>query len=98
MEWNELTRLEQLSNIDGDVIRFIDAHERFCSGQVKKDYMDFYLDKICKFVQKTVEDPKNLGIEKELWDEVDEIRRYQRGEVDKEYILRYWNQYTEAIS
>mgnify|MGYP003294904671 CR=1 FL=1 len=33
-----------------------------------------------------------------LHDEVDEIRLYLKGERSAEYIRRYWNSYTNAIS
>jgi len=32
------------------------------------------------------------------WYEMDEIRHYLNGERDADYILRYWRQYTDAIS
>lgn len=98
MDWNQLTLFEQLSNVAGEVKRLIDNHERFLQGKAKRDHYDFYLDKIKDLVRRTCEDPKNAGREKELWDEIGEIERFGRGKVDGDYILRYWEQYTKAIS
>lgn len=98
--WNELTLMEQLSNIDGEVKRLVDAREDFLTGKKTSDHFDFYIGKIEGLVRKTIDDPKNrpLRIDKELWDEIDEIKRYYRGEVSKDYILEYWHPYTKAIS
>ena len=98
--WNELTLTEQLSNIDGEVNRLIRAKERFLAKKTKDDHYLEYINLITKMIQQTIDDPKNQErhIEKELWDELEEIKRYYRGEVDKDYILRYWDVYTRAIS
>jgi len=34
----------------------------------------------------------------ELYDEVDEIREYIKGNRTSDYIRRYWNEYTNALS
>lgn len=98
--WNELTLLEQLSNIDGEVNRLVRARDRFLENRTKSDHYEDYLGLITKLIQKTVDDPKNKErcIDKELWDELEEIKRYHSGEVTKDYILRYWDNYTKAIS
>lgn len=49
-------------------------------------------------MDRTIRDPKNQGREKELLDEIHEIERYRAGEEADTYILRYWDQYTRAIS
>ena len=46
----------------------------------------------------TYEDPKNVQREQELVDEENELKRWMNKEVDDRYILRYWEQYTNAIS
>lgn len=58
----------------------------------------FYYDRIVEYVNKTLDDPKNKGREAELLDEVGEIDRYIKGEVPKDYIMTYWDQFTRAIS
>ncbi len=87
--WFSLTLFEQLSNIAGDIKRFMDSGD---------DYSEFYFDKIKSLVNMTLADPKNKGREQELLDEISEIERYKKGEVDRDYIIRYWDQYTRAIS
>jgi len=99
--WNNLTLFEQLSNIDGDVERLIRAHEKFISGKTSNDNTEFYLENIIKLIKMTILDDKNsvkgyLAIE--LYDEVDEIREYIKGNRTADYIRRYWNEYTNALS
>lgn len=98
--WNELTLLEQLSNIDGEVKRLIRARERFLQGKTKDDHYGTHIGLITRLVEQTISDPKNreARIDKELWDELAEIERYHKNEVSKEYILKYWDVYTRAIS
>ena len=96
--WKKLSLFEQLSNVAGDVERLVSTKEKFDSGQSKEDYSDFYLDKVRNLVDMTIADPKNRGRGQELLDEIEEIERYRNAEVPKDYILRYWNQYTQAIS
>ena len=98
--WNELSLMEQLSNIDGEVNRLVRARDRFLAKKTKDDHYNEYISLITKLIQQTIDDPKNKDkhIEKELWDELEEIKRYYNGEVDKDYILRYWDVYTRAIS
>ena len=76
------------------------ARDRFLENRTKSDHYEDYLALITKLIQKTVDDPKNKErcIDKELWDELEEIKRYHSGEVTKDYILRYWDNYTKAIS
>lgn len=99
--WNELTFFEQMSNIDGDVERLIRTHEKYMCGESEKDNSEFYLNKIIGLVKMTLLDDKLLGkgyIAVELYDEIEEIRRYLLGNCSAEYIKRYWNAYTNAIS
>ena len=99
--WNELSFFEQMSNIDGDVERLIRAHEKFLNGESDVDNSDFYLNKIISMVKMTLLDEKNLdkGYRAvELYDEIEEIRKYLNSEYPSDYIRRYWNSYTNAIS
>ena len=98
--WNELSLLEQLSNIDGEVNRLVRARERFLQGKTKDDHYAMHIGLITRLIEQTVNDPKNKEkkIDRELWDELAEIGRYHRNEVSKEYILKYWNVYTRALS
>ena len=99
--WEKLTFFEQLSNIDGDVERLIRAHNRYLEGETEVDQAYFYLDNIKKMIRVTFMDPKNIPFgyrAVELLDEADEIRKYLEGEYSEDYIRRYWNQYTRAIS
>ncbi len=97
-KWFSLTLFEQLSNIAGDVKRFMDTDEDYRSHKTKEDYSGFYFERIVEYVNRTLEDPKNRGRDDELLDEVEEINRYKKGEVSRDYIMRYWDQYTRAIS
>jgi len=75
----------------------VDNHEEFMNNNAN-DYSEFYLNKILDLINATFEDTKNdIRRKKEIMDEFDELRKYISGDVDKEYILRYWNQYTIAI-
>ncbi len=99
--WNSMSFFEQLSNIDGDVDRLIRAHEKYMNNEADKDNGYFYLEIIVKMIRITFFDPKNS--EKayraiELFDEVEELKRYLNGECNSEYIRSYWNEYTKAIS
>lgn len=99
--WNQLTLFEQLSNVDGDVERLIRAHEKFIHKETEKDNAFFYLDNIIRLIKMIVLDDKNKDrgyLSIELFDEVDEIRRYLRGECTAEYIREYWNSYTNALA
>lgn len=99
--WEQLTFLEQMSNIDGDVNRLISAHERYSNGESDTDNGYFYLENIKKLVRMIFLAPgsENKGYRAiELFDEIEELRRYLEGEYDSDYIRSYWNQYTRAIS
>lgn len=99
--WNRLSFFEQLSNVDGEVKRLVDAHINYSNGINPVDYSNQYLEKIIKLINMTMFDPKNSikGYRFiELNDEINEIRRYINDEVPSEYILDYWNEYTKAIS
>ena len=96
--WNKLGIKEQLSNVHGEVKRLIRARNNFTSGVSKEDYTASYVNKIHELIALTCKDPKNIRREKELIEEENEIKRWIAGEVDDDYILRYWQQYTDAIS
>ena len=99
--WNRLSFFEQLSNVDGDVKRLVETHENYLNGNAPEDFSQRYLDNIIRLLRLTMFDPKNSikGYRcVELFDEVEEIRRYISGDVSGEYILNYWNAYTKAIS
>ncbi len=99
--WNTMTLFEQLSNIDGEVNRLVDDHERFLSGAIKEDPALDYIKSIMNLIKLTFLDPKNKDkkvVERELDDEVDEIIRYLNGDYPPEYITGYWHQFTDAIS
>ena len=99
--WSRLSLFEQLSNIDGEVSRLIDDHERFLRGDIGTDNSMGYIGTIVKLIEYTFDDPKNSDkkiVERELNDEVGEILKYLNGEYSADYIRNYWNQYTQAIS
>ncbi len=96
--WNKLGIKEQLSNVHGEVKRLVRARNNFASGVAKEDHTASYVNKIHELITLTCEDPKNIRREKELIEEENEIKRWIAGEVDDDYILRYWQQYTDAIS
>ncbi len=99
--WNTMTLFEQLSNIDGEVKRLIDDHERFKAGELRIDPALDYIKNIVNLIKMTFMDPQNADkrvVERELDDEVNEIIRYLNDDYPAEYITRYWHQYTEAIS
>lgn len=99
--WNRLNFFEQLSNVDGDVKRLVETHENYINGNAVEDYSSKYLENIIKMIKMTMLDPKNSvkGYRfVELYDEIEEIKRYISGEVSGDYILEYWNTYTKAIS
>lgn len=100
-KWGQLTFLEQMSNIDGDVSRLIRAHEKYLNGESKVDNGYFYLENIKKLIRMILLSPGNesKGYRAiELFDEAEEIRKYLEGEYDDKYIRSYWEQYTKAIS
>ena len=99
--WNNLTFFEQLSNIDGEVKRLVDDHEDYLRGNKQTDNSEFYIGKIDRLIRMTVFDPKNSSKGYrvlELMDELNEIKDYLAGKKSADYITRYWNQYTNAIS
>ncbi len=99
--WNSLSFFEQLSNIDGDVERLIRAHEKYVNNGSGTDNGYFYLNKIKKMISLIFFDLKNAdkGYRAiELLDEADQLKDYLNGAYDSDYIRRYWNQYTKALS
>lgn len=99
--WNRLSFFEQLSNIDGEVKRLVWTHERHLDNSNIEDYSEEYLSKIQKLLKMTMFDPKNSAKGYrfvELNDEVNEIKRYLQGGTTGDYILRYWDEFTKAIS
>ncbi|MCR5402802.1 MAG: hypothetical protein K6E91_03165 [Butyrivibrio sp.] len=96
--WNKLDINEQLSNIDGEVRRLVRARNNYRKGVAKEDHTLSYMNKIGELIRLTCEDPKNARRKEELIAEENEIGRWLNDEVDDDYILRYWAQYTDAIS
>ena len=99
--WNTMTLFEQLSNIDGEVKRLVDDHERYLEGSIDNDHSMDYIKNIVNLIKLTFQDPKNQDkrvVERELDDEINEIIRYLNGDYPPEYITGYWHQYTDAIS
>ena len=101
MIWNRLSFMEKLSNIDGEVERLLDDYSRYKSGLSHQEHFEEYLERIKNLITLTFDDQKNSELKKfskEFYDEVEEINRFLNGEVDADYIRRYWKQYTDAIS
>ncbi len=96
--WNKLDVKEQLSNIHGEVVRLIRAGNNFRDGKTGEDCTDRYISKIHDLIVMTCDDPKNARRKPELLDEEKEIVLWREGEVCDDYLLRYWEQYTNAIS
>ena len=99
--WNTMSLFEQLSNIDGEVRRLVDDHERYLKGETAADHALDYIKNITRLIDLTFSDPKNSDKKVaaiELTSEVNEIIRYLNGDYPKSYILDYWQQYTKAIS
>ncbi len=96
--WYELELKEQMSNIHGEIVRLIRARNNYRTGRSTQDYTGSYINKVRKLISLTCSDPKNEKRKQELVDEETEIDRWLNEEVDDQYILRYWEQYTRAIS
>ncbi|MCR4657529.1 MAG: hypothetical protein K5770_15085 [Lachnospiraceae bacterium] len=96
--WYSLEIKEQLSNIHGEVVRMIRSRNNYLNGRASRDSSGVYLNKIHDLISMTNSDPKNIKRQKELLDEENELKRWIDKEVDDQYILRYWEQYTNAIS
>ena len=96
--WNRLDIKEQMSNIHGEVKRLVRARNNYNSGVSSEDHSRTYVEKIHSLIELTCSDPKNVRRQAELREEEGEIGRWLTGEVDDRYILRYWEQYTNAIS
>ena len=97
-KWYSLDIKEQLSNVHGEVERMVRSRNNYMTGKSESDYTVSYMNKIHKLIAMTCSDPKNVRRRAELIDEENEMRRWMTGEVDDTYILRYWEQYTRAIS
>ncbi|MCR4762962.1 MAG: hypothetical protein K5696_05485 [Lachnospiraceae bacterium] len=96
--WYRLSLFEQMSNIDGEIKRFLDARDSFVSGASKEDFSDFYFNKVLELIDRTESDPKNSRRISELEDEKEQLMLLKQGKVSDEYITRYWNSYTIALS
>jgi len=99
--WNAMPLFEQLSNIDGEVTRLVNTHERMIRGDAADDHSIDYIKNIMHLIELTFDDPKNSDkkvVERELTDEVNEIIKYLNGEYPASYITKYWHQFTDAIS
>ena len=96
--WYRLTLFEQMSNIDGEIKRYMDARDNYRSGIDKEDYSDFYFNKVLELIDRTESDPKNSRRIRELEDEKEQLRLHKEGKVSDKYITEYWNSYTKALS
>ena len=96
--WYQLNIFEQMSNIAGEIKRFIDSRDSFARGETSTDYSGFYYDKAISLIDMTEKDPKNLRRFAEFEDDKEELRQLRDGEVSAEYIMDYWNQYTMALT
>lgn len=96
-EWRNLPLMVKLSNIAGEVKRCTDCKLNFIQGISSKDYSEFYFDKAAALINKTFDNSKDLYRKKEFTDEMGELRRFLNGEVDQNYIMRYWDQFTKAL-
>ena len=96
--WFELNIFEQMSNIAGEIKRFIDSRNSYANGETKTDYSGFYYDKALSLIDMTAQDPKNARRLPEFEDDKEELRQLRDGEVSDEYIMDYWNQYTMALT
>lgn len=90
--WSSLSIFEQLSNIHGEIKRYIRAKNKV------SPYADDYYNKVKSLIEMTTADPKNINRTKEILDEAGELARFRNGEVDADYILRYWSPYTDALT
>ncbi|MBR6238248.1 MAG: hypothetical protein IKQ83_04285 [Lachnospiraceae bacterium] len=97
-KWCELNIFEQMSNIAGEIKRYIDSRNSFARGETAKDYSGFYFDKAINLIDMTAKDPKNSRRLAEFEDDKEELRQLKEGEVSDEYIMDYWNQYTMALT
>ncbi len=89
-EWNGLSTFAQLSNIAGDVKRCVDSRQNFLAGISKKDYSEFYFNKVASLLDSLLQKEENIPRKPEFLDELNELRRFLNQETDGEYILRYW--------
>ena len=89
-EWNGLSTFVQLSNIAGDVKRCVDSRQNFLAGISKKDYSEFYFNKVASQLDSLLQKEENIPRKPEFLDELNELRRFLNQETDGEYILRYW--------
>ena len=96
--WYKLSLFEQMSNIDGEIKRYMDARDSFKAGVDKEDYSEFYFNKVMDLISRTESDPKNCRRIRELEDEKEQFILLKEGKVSDEYIKDYWNSYTRAIS
>lgn len=64
----------------------------------KKDYSDFYINKVSELINLTFNNSESSYRKQEFLDEIKELQRFLDGEVDQDYIMRYWNQFTAALS
>ena len=97
-DWNSLSFFEQMDHIGSEVKRCCDTRDNYLSGQSKEDYSEFYYNKVKNLIDMTIRDEKNIHRSQELLDELEELRMMRAGIYDTDYIMRYWNQFTDAIS
>ena len=98
IDWNSLTFFEQMDHIGSEVKRCCDTRDNYLSGRSSEDYSDFYYKKVQSLIELTIKDSKNSGRSRELLDELDELKMMLSGIYDSEYIMRYWNQFTDSVA
>lgn len=97
-QWRRRPLMEKLSDIAGEVKRCTDCKLDFDQGISSEDYSEFYFNKASELIDRTFDNAADSYRKIEFTDELAELRRFLNGEVDQDYIMRYWNQFTEALS
>ena len=98
IDWNSLSFFEQMDHIGSEVKRCCDTRNDFLNGRSDEDFSDFYFKKVQSLIEMTLNDPKNVNRSKELLDELNELHLMLTGVYDADYIMRYWNQFTNAVA
>ena len=96
--WYDYTVCEQMSNIGAEVQHFIDARNKYRNGAASKDNSGFYFQKAIEYIDIISGDPKNKKRVAELEDCKKELLALRAGIFSDEYILKYWDQYTDACA
>ena len=96
--WFRYTICEQMSNIGAEVRNYIKARDSFREKKSGQDHSGFYFQKAMEYIGIIEEDPKNIHRIKELEDCKQELIALRAGVFSDAYILKYWDQYTEACA